>query len=92
MNGDPVGRLFGAFLMAIGGLMALLCGGCSLSIAAAMIGSAIAHPRLASELGVLPVFLLIGGLPAALGVYIFRVGVKARRVAGEPPKPPTPPW
>ncbi len=77
---DPIKRLFGALLMTVGGLIAGLCGLCSLGVLASTGGD----PG-----GMFPVILLFGGPPIAVGVLIFNAGRKMWR--GKPPPEDAPP-
>lgn len=86
-------RLFGALLMAIGGLIALLCGLCSLTTLLGMtwglLSSLASGFRAGLMLGVLWSLLLVGvvgGIPTLVGVVLFRSGQRMRRDA-QPPIP-----
>jgi hypothetical protein len=77
-------RFFGLMLMAVGGMIALLCGLCSLASLAAMLSSTIALALRPGSLGSgpglgalfigLPFVLVMGGVPTAVGVVVFIVG------------------
>ena len=67
-----VARLFGALLMVVGGLIAVLSGLCSLGLVVMMV----AHPgpgaaEVVSAMGVVAIF---GGIPLAVGGGVFLVG------------------
>jgi len=64
---DPVARLFGALLMAVGALMMALCGLCSLAAVVFMASGS--DPG-----GSLLLVLVFGGAPIALGFGIFWLG------------------
>jgi hypothetical protein len=67
---DPVARLFGALLMAVGVLMMTLCGLCSLVFVISTAGGGSG-----SEAGgMLLLVLVIGGVPIAIGFGIFWLG------------------
>jgi hypothetical protein len=66
---DPVVRLFGALLMGVGVLMMTLCGLCSLTVIFSVAGGGVSD-----LLGMLPVALVVGGAPIAVGFGIFWLG------------------
>ena len=72
---DPVQRFFGGALMAVGGLIAALCGTCTLVVMGfgvfGLFDGSSSVGDLASGVAVLA---LVGGLPTVLGVLIFRWG------------------
>jgi len=74
-------RFWAALAMAVGALIATLCGGCALVFAV----SFLAHPPRLSEWTFLLVPALFGGLPAFGGVAIIRYGFKRYRGA-QPPR------
>ena len=80
---DPTRRFFGGLLMAVGGLITVLCGGCSLVFAGGSIVGAIGS---SGQLRDLPSWLLlvavIGGLPTLIGIGLFIWGRRLYR----PPK------
>jgi hypothetical protein len=79
MSGDrTVAKLFGAMLMAVGVLIAGLAGLCSASFIVMMI----AQPGGGAMSGV-PMVLVFGGVPIAIGVGIFVGGRELWR--GPPP-------
>ena len=71
---DPVARLFGALLMAVGVLMMTLCGLCSLVFVISTAGSGGGEAG-----GMLLLVLVIGGVPIAIGFGIFWLGRWLRR-------------
>ena len=69
-------RRFGAALtMAVGGIIATLCGGCAVVFGASML---LSGPTL-NNLPLLLIPAVLGGLPALLGWVIFRSGLKLWR-------------
>ncbi|MGR4863911.1 hypothetical protein [Caulobacter sp. LARHSG274] len=82
MSSDPIVRLFGAFLMAVGGLMAALCGLCSLTF---IMGAVVSGGGLEAMASTLVMALVLGGLPMGLGLLIFYAG---RRLRAKKPPPP----
>lgn len=83
---DPVGRFFGGALMAVGGLIALLCGTCTgffMILSAVSMAQYPSAMSLGSILSGLLLYLLVGGLPTLIGVFLFRIGLRRFR----PPKP-----
>lgn len=81
---SPERRFIGAAMIAVGGLIAALCGSCTLIFSVAMIAQSLDSLRDAAQM--LPVFLLFGGPPTLLGALIFAWGRGLRR----PPKPRRP--
>ena len=71
---DPVARLFGALLMAVGVLMMALCGLCSLVFVISTAGGGGGETG-----GMLLLVLVIGGVPIAIGFGIFWLGRWLRR-------------
>jgi hypothetical protein len=69
-SSSPTTRFWGWLLVVAGGMMALLCGGCTLMLWGASIVAALSQ-RGASSVAILPLILLVpaivGGLPAAAG-------------------------
>ena len=75
-----VTRFIGAALMAIGGLIAGLCGLCT-------VGFLIAGVSSPGGDGLIPLALVIGGIPTAIGVLLFVAGRGMRELgvaAGKP--------
>lgn len=77
-----VRRFFGAALIAVGGLMMVLCGGCGALIFALYFVDAFAHPNDAPMM-LIPV--VVGGVPALVGFGLFVCGRALRRPAAPPP-------
>jgi len=72
---DPVQKFFGGALMAVGGLIAALCGTCTLVVMAfGVFGLFDGSTSVGDLLSGVAVLALIGGLPTVLGVFIFRWG------------------
>ena len=90
---NPAMLVFGsALLMAVGALMIALCGGCTLFIAGATLPGILTGARDASYGGPLLILsLFLGGLPALLGVVLFRAGLRHYRAAGAKRPPSAPP-
>jgi hypothetical protein len=80
---DPVARFFGGALLAIGFLMMALCGGCGVVFLLFYLVDGLAHPN---DLPLALIPILVGGLPALIGLGLFRWGRSLRR---EPPTPAT---
>ncbi|HEY7851627.1 MAG TPA: hypothetical protein VIB82_01550 [Caulobacteraceae bacterium] len=72
-TGLPASWFFGAALMAIGALMVLLCGVCSLVFFPSIVGNG-PHGVANTGGGVLTV-AIFGGIPIAVGVGLFFVGL-----------------
>jgi|APAra7269096979_1048534.scaffolds.fasta_scaffold00622_21 hypothetical protein len=71
---DPVVRLFGALLMAVGVLIMTLCGLCSLAVLFSLAGGG------GGEFGgMLSLVLVFGGVPIGVGFVLFWVGRTLRR-------------
>jgi hypothetical protein len=79
-GGRAIAKLFGALLMAAGGLIAGLCGLCS---AVFLFSIAASDPGGVS--GMAMVALIVGGIPIAVGVGLFMAGRKVWRG----PRPPS---
>lgn len=77
---SPELKFIGAALMAVGGLIAALCGTCTVIFAGATIIDSYRYPG--ELLSILLMVSLIGGLPTLIGALLFRWGRKLRR-----PKP-----
>ena len=76
-GGDAIARLFGFMLMAVGGLIALLSGLCSLGFLLVTIESVVRTP--ASVAPMIGLILVIGGVPVAVGVALFVLGLNLAR-------------
>jgi hypothetical protein len=78
--GNRVVKLFGAMLMAIGGLIATLCGLCSLGFVGFGLYGAVRNAAApGSALIVVPLALVVGGIPFAIGAGVFAAGRKLYR-------------
>jgi len=73
-GGREVAKLFGALLMAVGALIAGLCGLCS---AVFLASAAASSPGVAVTMG--GAALIFGGIPIGVGVTIFLAGRKLWR-------------
>jgi|GEM_PF-1171033 len=90
----PVARFVGAALMAVGLLIALLCGGCGAIFLVVFLADSFNHPGDLAMGIMTPLFL--GGVPALIGFGIFAFGRSLRRPAStyrperptDWPKPP----
>ena len=87
MSGEasPLARFIGAALMAVGALMALLCGGCGAVFLVVFLADGLRHPNDLAMGLMTPLFL--GGVPAVLGFAIFSAGRSLRRGSGPPRNP-----
>ena len=69
---SPIQKFFGAALMAVGGLIAGLCGLCTLGVIGFGVVDAFGGGSSADDLfGGILVVSFIGGIPIALGVLLF---------------------
>lgn len=83
-SSSPVARFFGGALVAVGFLMMLLCGGCGVLFFLGFLWSGLTSSNHEDvTMVILPV--LLGGLPAGLGLGLFIAGRALRR---GPPRPP----
>lgn len=72
-SGDrAVAKFFGLMLMAVGGLIVLLCGLCSLTFLAGAIVNMVHSPG--SIAMMLPMIAIFGGVPGAIGLGVFFLG------------------
>jgi hypothetical protein len=81
-------KFFGVMLIALGGLMAGLCGLCTLVVA----GVSLSLPQDQQGYGgggMIPVALIIGGVPTVFGAVMIWAGIAVLRAANR--APPTPP-
>lgn len=69
---QAIRRFWGALMMAVGALIATLCGGCALVVATSFVFSS----TIQSQWPFLLVPALVGGLPAVGGVVVFQQGLK----------------
>jgi len=83
-EGNPAQRFFGALFMAVGGLIAGLCGLCSAAVL--LIGFASGDTP-GETMSALPIVVVIGGIPIGGGLAIFFVG-RAMYRAGKPKPDP----
>lgn len=77
---NPVTRLFGAALIAVGFLMMLLCGGCGAAFMVFFVIDGLAHPNNLVQGIMMPLF--VGGVPALIGLGLFVAG---RNLRAPPP-------
>ena len=72
---SPVRKFFGGALMAVGGLIAALCGLCTLGIIGFGLVDTLGNGSSADDLvGGVAVVSIIGGIPTGLGVLLFMWG------------------
>lgn len=86
-------RFVGSAVMAVGAVIALLCGLCTLWFGGSFFVAWLQTPSLGGQfLGVLLLPLLFGGLPTAAGVVLFwtgrRIYREGRKRGGEPWRTP----
>ncbi len=80
---DPMRTFVGGAMMAIGGLVAVLCGLCTATfMVAAMVPG--------GDKGFFVMALVIGGIPTAIGVGLFVAGRAILRAPTPPPSDPPP--
>ncbi len=82
---SPVQRFFGALLMAVGGLIATLCGACT----AVVLVAGLANLKDSQGYGsmMLIMSLVIGGVPTLIGVGLFAWGRWLRKTEDRPTLP-----
>lgn len=87
------GQFFGGLLILFGVLVALLCGLCTVAVIGVSLAAPATHgPQNYGGGVMIPIALLIGGLPAAFGGLMIWAGVQVFRGAGKTrPPPSTPP-
>jgi hypothetical protein len=84
---DPGGRRRierrrdGAVLMAVGGIMAFLCGACTFTFSVPALLEQFRPPYPANN-GAIVLYLLIGGIPTGAGIVTFILGFQMFRGAG----------
>lgn len=84
---DPIRRFWGGALMAVGGLIATLCGACTGLFVFGSGVQLLGRPqRLEDVFGMLMLVGIVGGLPTLIGFLTFRAGLKVYRRAA-PLKP-----
>jgi hypothetical protein len=76
-------RFVGMLLMSAGGLLALLCGLCTLVLSIGFIASP-GTVQSAANLTFLLIPLIVGGVPTAIGVMLFWIGLGMYREGREP--------
>ena len=77
--GVSVVRFFGAILMAVGGLVAVLCGGCTaIAVGLGVYEIAVGKAR-GEDFGLIVMFLIFGGVPFVVGAGLFLAGRAMRR-------------
>jgi hypothetical protein len=74
---SPELKFIGGALMAVGGLIAALCGTCTLIFAGASVMDSFRNPG--DLLSILLLVGIVGGLPTLIGVLLFRWGRRLRR-------------
>ena len=79
-------RFFGALLMAIGGLIAGLCGSCTATFLISALGNLSAYPG--DSLGLMALVLVVGVMPTILGLLVFRAGLRRYRGRHREPRHP----
>ncbi len=84
------GHFFGVLLLICGVLMATLCGLCTLAVIGVSL-SAPADPQGYGGGAMIPIALLLGGLPAAFGGLMIFAGALLIRAAGRTQPPPSAP-
>lgn len=77
-EGNAGGRFFGGMLMAVGALVALLSGLCSLGFFVVMLSE---RGGAGALLGGMIMVAIIGGVPFAFGLVIFFVGRNLYRIS-----------
>ncbi len=87
---SPVARFFGGALIVVGVLMMALCGGCGVLFFLGFLWSGLTSSN-HEDVSMVVIPILLGGLPAGIGLGLFIVGRALRR---EPPRdrplgPPT---
>lgn len=84
-KGDPVGRFFAGAVIAVGALVAALCGSCTLWWVGMSVGAEMRPNPSGYEAGMgwlIAVFaLVIGAGPTVVGVILVRAGLKRWRGA-----------
>ena len=75
---SPTTKLFGAFLIAVGVMMATLCGLCSAVFLVGFVASAFQGPGPSAAFGLAAFAPFIGGIPTAIGVLLAKVGLDMR--------------
>lgn len=81
-----VQRFFGAALIGVGVLMMVLCGGCGALFFAGFLFGGLTSSN-SEDLNFLWLPILMGGLPALVGLGLFVGGRRLRRPPSSPPHP-----
>ncbi len=84
-----IGQFFGALLIIAGVLIAALCGLCTV----VFIGASVAAPSGGQEFagdGMIPVALLLGGVPTVIGCLMIWAGIALIRAGRRTPPPVKP--
>jgi hypothetical protein len=86
------GQFFGLLLLIAGVLVALLCGLCTLVVIGVSLAAPVTHGQNYGGGAMIPVALVFGGLPTAVGAGMIWAGVALIRAGRKPPSsPPTTP-
>ena len=91
---SELGKFFAGLLMAIGALIAFLCGSCTLLFGGGVFVSTILRPTwsgLSGVLPMLPILLVVGVLPTVFGVLVFLAGQRVWRRSSASDARPSPP-
>jgi hypothetical protein len=83
------GQFFGLLLLIAGVLVALLCGLCTLVVIGVSLAAPVSHPQNYGGGAMIPVALVFGGLPTAVGAGMIWAGVALIRAGRKPPPPTT---
>lgn len=84
---DPVKQFLGVALLAIGLLMMVLCGGCGGFFLLMFLFQGLSHPN---DLPMAMIPVIVGGVPALVGVALFYWGRGVLRSLKPPPSAPPP--
>jgi hypothetical protein len=82
-----VAKFFGVMLIALGALLAGLCGLCTLVVAGGSL-SMPADQQGYGAGGMVGIALLLGGVPTVFGLLMIFAGVMLLRAGRQPPAPP----
>ena len=86
---DKVTRFVAGALVAVGGLMVLLCGSCTLVFGGGGVIALVRGEDAGLSVFILGVALIVGGLPTAAGVMLVMNGWKSWQANRSPPPPET---
>ena len=78
-NSKPEVRFMGAFLMAVGFMMAGLCGTCTLAYDISTVRDVLRSPEGGYLTVVVPFMLIFGVLPTVVGLVLLRAGYRRYR-------------